>query len=214
VPAVLAYVIALVVAVAVVPLTGGRYARLAEIEFHRGWLLAVGLGLQIALDFLELPEARYDDLGVAILLLSYVALLGFCASNLTTKGFVLIGIGIALNALVIALNLGMPYKVSGELPRETTVKHRPTRDSDVAVFLSDQLTIGDPVNVAISIGDVVLGAGIVHFAYAGSRSRRRTRPPSRFVDLPAIERAEAVERGRQPAEEPTTRSSASNTLRS
>ncbi len=221
----LVYLVALVLAVAIVPLTSGRFARLTEIEFRRAWLLALGLGLQIGIEFVNLPEARMDDLGVAIVLLSYVALLGFCASNLTIGGIAIIGVGIALNALVIALNLGMPYKASGGIPRETTVKHRPTRSTDVAVFLSDQLTIGEPVNAAISIGDLVLGAGIVYFAYAGSRSRRQSRRPARFVDLPAAERAEVEEiqveqatsgngEAQARAGTATTRSSASKTARS
>src|SRR3954451_14829438 len=131
---VLAYLVAIVVAIVVVALTNGSVSQLAEVRFRRVWLLGAGLGLQILLEVIELAPARYDDVGVAILLVSYVALLGFCASNLRTRGIELIGVGIALNALVIALNLGMPYKVADGLPRETTAKHRPTRSSDIAVF--------------------------------------------------------------------------------
>jgi hypothetical protein len=144
-------------------------------------------------------------------LLSYVALLGFCASNLRTRGIELIGLGIALNAIVIALNLGMPYKVADGLTRETTVKHRPTRDADIAVFLSDQIVIGDPVDAAISIGDIVLAVGIVELAYVGSRRPRRGR--GRVLDLNAADEIDL--RNRQPTGVgPTTRSKASNTRRS
>ena len=179
------------------------------------WLLVVGLALQILLEVVDLAPARYDDVGVAILLVSYVALLGFCASNLRTRGIELIGLGIALNAIVIALNLGMPYKVADGLPRETTVKHRPTRDSDVAVFLSDQIVFGDPVDAAISVGDIVLAVGIVELAYFGSRRPRRRghgaatrddRPHRGGRDRPpGASAAGAVD---------TTRSKASNTRRS
>ena len=169
----IAYVVAIVVAIVIVPITNGSITRLADVRFRRAWLLVVGLALQILLEVVDLPRARYDDVGVAILLVSYVALLGFCASNLRTRGIELIGLGIALNATVIALNLGMPYKVADGLPRETTVKHRPTRDSDLAVFLSDQIVIGDPVDAAISVGDIVLAVGIVELAYFGSRRPRR-----------------------------------------
>ena len=220
----LAYAIALAVAIAIVPLTSGTFTRLAEVEFHRVWLLGAGLAIQIGLEVVDLPKARYEDLGLAILLLSYLALLGFCASNLRTRGFVLIGVGIALNAVVIALNAGMPYRVTSDVPRETTVKHRPTRDSDLAVFLSDQVTIGGPVDAAISLGDLVIAAGIVELAYIGSRRRRRRTPPTRvrYVDLPALERE--IDLREAQTEEPTgsaldptdetTRSSASNTRRS
>jgi hypothetical protein len=208
---VLAYVVAIVVAIVVVPLTNGSFSRLAEVRFRRAWLLAVGLALQILLEVVDLAPARYDDVGVAILLVSYVALLGFCASNLRTRGVELIGLGIALNAVVIALNLGMPYKVADGLPRETTVKHRPTRDSDIAVFLSDQLVLGDPVDAAISVGDVVLAVGIVELAYVGSRRPRR-RGRTRVIDLTAADEIDLRER--QPASAVTTRSKASSTRRS
>lgn len=213
--AVLAYVIALGVAVAIVPLTSGRYTKLAELEFHRTWLLFVGLALQIGVELVALPRSRYEDVGVGVLLLSYVALLAFCASNLRIRGVPLIGVGIALNAVVIALNLGMPYKVSGGLVRETTVKHRPTRSTDIAVVLSDQLTIGEPVNAAISIGDVMIGVGIVQLAYVGSRRRRRAPRVAHYVDLPSLERRDEIDlRDAQDVPDATTRSSASNTRRS
>jgi hypothetical protein len=208
---VLAYVVAIVVAIIVIPVTNGSINRLAEVRFRRVWLLVVGLALQIVVDLVDLPRARLDDLGIAILLASYVALLGFCASNLRTRGIELIGIGIALNALVIALNLGMPYKVADGIPRETTVKHRPTRSTDVAVFLSDQIVIGDPFDVAISIGDIVLAVGIVELAYFGSRRPRR-RGHRDMIDLTTADEIDL--RDGQAGETVTTRSKASSTRRS
>jgi len=207
---VLAYVVAIVVAIIVIPVTNGSITRLAEVRFRRVWLLVLGLALQVVVTVVDLPRARYEDLGVGILLVSYVALLGFCASNLRTRGIELIGIGIALNALVIALNLGMPYKVADGIPRETTVKHRPTRSTDVAVFLSDQIVIGDPFDAAISIGDIVLGVGVVELAYNGSRRPRRR--GSRVIDL--TEADEIDLRDRQAGAAVTTRSKASSTRRS
>ena len=208
---VLAYVIAIVVAIIVIPVTNGSITRLAEVRFRRVWLLVVGLALQLVVDVVDLPRARYEDLGVAILLASYLALLGFCASNLRTRGIELIGIGIALNAVVIALNLGMPYKVADGIPRETTVKHRPTRSTDVAVFLSDQIVIGDPFDAAISIGDIVLGVGIVELAYFGSRRPRR-RGRGAVIDLTAGDEIDL--RDAQAGAAVTTRSKASSTRRS
>ena len=219
---VLAYVIVIVLAIAVVKITDGTFTRLAEVRFARTWLLAVGLGLQVALPLIDVPQARLRDLGVGILLASYVAVLGFCVSNIRTRGIALIGLGIALNAGVIALNLGMPYKVVDGIPRETTIKHRPERATDILPVLSDRLAYGSPLNAAISIGDLVLFAGIVELAYANSRRvRHRTLPtPKRYVDLPAIEREREIDlRESQPedapavapARVPTRRSSTSKT---
>ena len=211
----LAYVIAIAVAVAVVPITDGSLVRLAEFKFARGWLLAVGLGLQVALTLIDIPKARLEDVGIALLLLSYVAILAFVASNLRTRGFVLIGAGIALNAAVIALNLGMPYRVVDGIPRETTIKHRPERSTDVLTILSDRMAYGAPLNAALSIGDLVLFGGFVEFAYANSRRKRRIPSRKRYVDLPALEAETVIDlRDAQPAdtsEADATRSSASNT---
>jgi hypothetical protein len=92
------------------------------------------------------------------------------------------------------------------------VKHRPTRDSDIAVFLSDQIVFGDPVHAAISIGDIVLAVGIVELAYVGSRRPRR-RGRGRVLDLTAADEIDL--RDRQPTGvATTTRSKASNTRRS
>jgi hypothetical protein len=213
---VLAYVAAIVVALLVIPVTNGSIATLADLRFRRVWLLVAGLGLQIALEVVTIPRSRYEDVGVAILLASYLALLGFAASNVRTRGFELITLGIALNALVIALNLGMPYRVANGLPRETTVKHRPNRSDDLALFLSDQIVLGAPVGAAISVGDLALGLGIVELAYFGSRRPRR-RGSARALDLTGVDEIDLRElpptrQARGVAT--TTRSNASSTRRS
>ncbi len=192
---VLFYVIVLALAVGVVKATDGTFTRLSETRYSRGWLLAAGLGIQIILDVVELPPVRFDDVGVAGLLLSYVAILGFCASNLRVRGVALIGFGIALNAVVIALNLGMPYQVVAGEPPETTVKHRPERPTDILPILSDQIAYGSPINAAISIGDLVLGLGMIELAYANSRRLRRRRASNapRYVDLSALERDQVID---------------------
>ncbi len=215
---VLVYAVALLVAVAVVIVTDGTFTRLAEVSFERAWLLAAGLGLQILVDVINLPPSRYDDVGFGILLLSYVAVLGFIASNIRTRGILVIGIGIALNVFVIALNAGMPYHVVDGLPRETTVKHRPERSTDLLPVLSDRFATGSPFRAAISIGDLVLFAGIVELAYAGSRRARRSsrardqNAPTRYVDLPVAEESDGVIDLREPQADATTRSSATSTL--
>jgi len=62
-----------------------------------------------------------------------------------------------------------------EVPIERTVKHRPQRDGDRLRFLSDVIYPPDPIYEVLSVGDLVIGAGIVVTVYAGSR-RRSPRP--------------------------------------
>lgn len=174
----------LLVAVAVVVVTRGSFVQLAQLSVRWGWTLAVALVLQVALSVVEVPEARIDDLGFGLLMLSYALLLAFCVLNLRITGVAIVGIGVALNALVIGLNVGMPTRpdektsASGEVievPIERTVKHRPQDDGDRLRFLSDVIYPPDPIYEVLSVGDLVIGVGIVVTAYAGSR-RRSPRP--------------------------------------
>ena len=83
---VLVYAIAFLAAVLVVPATKGRFRVLARIPLERMWMLFAGLALQIGLDYIGLEPSRYDDVGLAILLASYVLILGFAISNLRVGG--------------------------------------------------------------------------------------------------------------------------------
>ena len=106
-----------------------------------------------------------------------------------------IGLGIALNALVIGLNQGMPTADnevttrSGrtiEEPIERTARHRPESDDDLLPFLGDRLRVPEPVDEVISIGDIVIGLGIILVSYQGSRVRparsRRSERTARIAE--------------------------------
>jgi hypothetical protein len=197
---VLVYAIALLAAVLVVPLTKGSFRVLAHMPIARGWMLFAGLGLQIGLDYLDLPRARYDDVGLAILLASYVLIIGFAFSNLRLGGMAIILIGISLNAVVIALNAGMPYTAPAGERAEVTVKHRPEKPNDVLPVLSDRIAIGDPFNVAMSFGDIIIAAGLIDLCYQNSRRKRHEAVIDESadveVDLAMYERVLADEGGR------------------
>jgi Family of unknown function (DUF5317) len=172
------------VALVVVLVTRGSFSRLYRLPIQSIWMVLVALTIQIFLAFVELPSDRFDDLGLALVLASYAFLLAFCFVNLRISMMWVIGLGIALNALVIGLNQGMPtadHEVttrSGrtiEEPIERTVKHRPESDDDLLPFLGDRLRAPEPVDEVISIGDVVIGLGIILVCYQGSRVRRPAR---------------------------------------
>ncbi len=132
-----------------------------------------------------------------------------------------ITVGIAMNAFVIALNQGMPYRVPEGVKRETTVKHRPEKPDDVLPELGDYIVLGSPVDASISFGDLVIAVGLVDLTYRASRrprrarSRRRwsaersatpARPDARRDRRARVERAAAAT-----GVAPATRSSASST---
>ena len=173
--AVLVYAAALLAALVIVPLTRGSFRRLATIDVQRLWLLFAGLGIQVALELVEFPAAHRETVGFGLVLASYLALLGFCASNLRLAGMGVVTIGVALNAFVIAANQGMPYRVADGREPTVTVKHRPERPGDVLPVLGDRIVLPEPVAAGISFGDLILAVGLVELCYRNSRVPRRAR---------------------------------------
>ena len=71
--------VAIAVALVIPLLTGGSYTRLVMTNWRWSPALFAGLGLQILLEFIDLPAARRDDVGFGLLLLSYALIIAFCA---------------------------------------------------------------------------------------------------------------------------------------
>lgn len=166
---------AFLLALIIIPLTGGSFRRLAELQFDASWLLFSGLGLQIVIQSTDvIPADHVDTLGFGLLLASYVLILGFGMMNLRITGMAIITIGIALNTVVIAANQGMPYRPTGNEPREISIKHRPERPGDVLTVLDDRIYVPGPLPESVSFGDLILGVGIIDVAYRASRPTRRS----------------------------------------
>jgi Family of unknown function (DUF5317) len=175
------FVATIALALIVVVATKGSFQRLGSLHFTLIWLLFAALAIQIALEFVDIPHDRIEDVGVGVLLLSYALIFWFCIANRKVKGMSLITVGVALNVLVITLNQGMPTKDDVRerngrevhVPIEQTVKHRPQGDDDVLGFLGDVITVPGLPNQQFSIGDIVMGLGIIDLCFEGSRRPRR-----------------------------------------
>ena len=175
------FVATIALAIIVVVVTKGSVERLGRLRFRMLWLLFLGLAIQIVLEVVDFPKDRIEDVGFAILLLSYACILAFCLLNRSVRGMTIIAIGVALNVLVIALNQGMPTKDDVRkragrevhVPIEQTVKHRPQEDDDLLAFLGDVITAPGFPNQQFSIGDIVMGLGIVDLCFEGSRVPKR-----------------------------------------
>jgi chromate transport protein ChrA len=171
----------IVVAVLVVAVTKGSFQRIGRIHLNALWLLLVALIIQVALELVDFPAQRIDDVGLAILLTSYVLIFAFCFLNRHTGGMVIIAIGVALNVLAIALNGGMPTKDEVQrrngrdvhVPIERTVKHKPRESDDKLPFLGDVITAPGVPNQQFSVGDIVIGIGVVDICFEASRRPRR-----------------------------------------
>ena len=162
--------------------TRGSLRELAKLRVAAGWLLVSGLVIQAALEYVNFPKSEIETVGYGLLMLSYALILAFCITNLGTRGFGVILIGIAMNALVIGLNQGMPTKPIGDdaqgnrvyKPVEQTVKHRQQRGDDLLGILGDRILFPRPLDTLVSFGDLVIGVGIIELAYYASR--RASRP--------------------------------------
>jgi hypothetical protein len=173
-------VLTVVAAAIVVLVTWGDPRRLAGLKISGVWLLFVGLVLQIIIEFVDIPKDQIESLGYGLLMASYAFILAFCFVNVSTRGFGLIAVGIALNALVIGLNQGMPTRAIGndpagnrvEKPIEQSVKHRPESDGDLLGFLGDKIVLPEPFDEVLSAGDLVIAIGICELAYFGTRRRQ------------------------------------------
>lgn len=180
------------VGLAVGLLWGGSWRGLAEAGF-RWWPLAlVGLALQVV----PVPSDWDEWVGPALLLASYVVLLGFVAANLRRPGFALIAAGFVLNALAISLNGGMPVsdwalrRASGpeyeetrqRLVEEGGAKHHLADEDDVLRPITDVIPLGWPFRQVLSVGDLVWLAG-TGWAVAGA-TRARGAGSSRSPAVP------------------------------
>jgi hypothetical protein len=173
-----------IVAAAMIPLlTRGSYTRLFRVELHWTWLLGTGLLIQIGLEYVSMPRQYWHNWGFGLLIASYVLILAFCARNLVLRGMGIVFIGIACNALVIALNQGMPVKLPAQFRDQsfaiTTVKHHPQVHGERLLVLSDIIILEHPYDVAMSFGDLILAVGICDVAYNASRNPRKRRRRAR-----------------------------------
>jgi hypothetical protein len=172
----------LVAAILVVLVTRGSLAQLSRLRVSAGWFLVAGLAIQAALEYIDFPRDQIDTLGYSLLMISYGLILAFCVTNLSTRGFGVIAIGIAMNALVIGLNQGMPTKAIGTDAEgnrifksvQQTVKHRQERDDDLLGILGDRILFPKPLNEVVSFGDLVIAVGLCELVYYGSRRRERS----------------------------------------
>ncbi len=153
----------LVLAIVVGAFRGGKLRNLTEIRVVSWWLLPVGF-LVLAASSL-VPDST-GDLGVWLVLGSYVPLLLFVWLNRDLTGIWIAGVGILMNFTVIAINGGMPVLAeaariageTGELVLDS--KHVLLTDATRLPFLADVLPLPRAV---LSLGDVFLAIGVAVF---------------------------------------------------
>ncbi|MGH2748363.1 MAG: DUF5317 domain-containing protein [Actinomycetota bacterium] len=166
-------------------LRGGSLTALADTRFRWVALLLTGLAVQVIYDIWR-PEGLSDRGALMIVLASFAAVAGFLLINWRLPGMVLAGTGLALNVVAIAANGAMPVwdravdaaGLSTPSSEEFGVKHEPLTDDTVLPWITDVIPI--PIlETVISVGDVLLAAGIGWLVFARTVSRSGDREVAR-----------------------------------
>jgi hypothetical protein len=173
--------LAIVLALAVGLLAGGRLTGLADLKIRWPLLAPIGLALQL------LP-VRGAELSMTLLYVSFAILLVFVLSNIRMPGGALILLGLVLNLSVIGLNGGMPvtnHALVASHQQDTLklliddggAKHHLATSKDVLLPLADIIPIGWGIDQVVSAGDIATGLGIMWLIVASMRRRTIDRPP-------------------------------------
>jgi hypothetical protein len=181
-------VVAVVVGIVIGYLTGGRLTAMGEADLRWPAALYLGIGIQVASLFLD------GALGTGAVVVSYLVLMLFAARNVAFAGMGIVLVGVALNALVIGVNSGMPVRgdaivASGYTTRDALDeirfddKRHLERDDDRLTFLGDIIPIPG-VGEVLSFGDLVMSVGVADVIVHLMRTNRRrnggaVRPPAR-----------------------------------
>jgi hypothetical protein len=177
------------VALATVPLTGGRLSRLAALRWRAPWLLPLALVTQVVvLEVPGLPETAAEAAHVA----TYGLAAAFVVVNRQVAGLWLVALGAACNGVVIALNGGtLPASptamaAAGIETGDAFVNSGPV-DGAVLGWLGDVFAVPEPFPLAnvFSVGDVLIVAGAFWVVHAASRRPVAADPAAPTEALPA-----------------------------
>ena len=177
---------ALLLALASVPLRGGRISALADVQFRSPWLALVAILLQIAV--ISILPGGSQGVHRGVHLVSYALIAAFVVANRRFPYLWLISLGGACNLLAIVANGGvMPASASAleragihQAPAEFA-NSTPVAGAHLS-FLGDVFAVPGwlPISNVFSVGDVILllGALLAFHRVCGSRPFRTPAPVS------------------------------------
>jgi hypothetical protein len=160
--------VSILLAVTVSYARGGRLHRIADAPLRWSGLLFAGVALQALVDLDAtrgfLPGAGWTS--YALLLVSQLLVLAWVVANWHLPGTRLVMLGLGLNALVMAANGAMPVDPAAiralgiDGATVSGGKHVLLDDATRLPWLADIWPL-PPLRSIISVGDVVLAAGLI-----------------------------------------------------
>ena len=171
---------------------GGRPAGLAALKFRWAWLAVAGFLIQVVL-FSGPVSERIGSAGPPIYVASTAMVLIAVAANIRIPGMVLVVLGAACNLAAIVANGGyMPVSPAAvaAMGRDEIAGYSNSAviESPALAPLTDVIVLPAwlPFTNIVSIGDVLIGLGILVVIATAMRSARRTaEEPGRRPD-PAL----------------------------
>ena len=180
-------------------LLGGSPAGLGTIRFRWAGLALIGFLAQVVL-FSDPVTARVGDLGPPLYVASTALVFVAVLRNLAIRGMPLVALGAASNLAAIVANGGyMPASPSAaaEMGRSASDTYSNTAivESPVLAQLTDVIPLPQwlPFANIVSVGDILIAAGIVVVIAAAMRAGRR-----RPADPEAAEPVSPVPTGNAP----------------
>jgi Family of unknown function (DUF5317) len=181
--------IIVVVAIVVGFLARGSLRPFERLTVHRWGMALAGLALQVV----PLPHGVNRAEVTAVMVVSYALLIAFLWVNRQLPAVPIVLVGLSLNLLVIAPNAGMPVSASAVRaaggtvadvpPAGTADKHHLMSNRDVLRPLGDVIPGPPPLGVVLSVGDLLLYAGVAIFVVMVMRGRfgENRRKPTRWM---------------------------------
>jgi uncharacterized protein DUF5317 len=165
----------LLVALAVAPLLGGRWSRLGDLRIRKPVVFYLAFALQVvAFPFSRLPWSTPDRAAVVLWLVSYGLLAVGAACNLRLPGVRLVAVGMLSNLAAILANGGHMPALPSAL-RAAGLHFEQSRNSTRLAsphlaWLVDRWATPHwvPLGNVYSVGDVLISAGAVVFAFAAT----------------------------------------------
>ncbi|MDW7740297.1 MAG: DUF5317 domain-containing protein [Bacillota bacterium] len=163
-------------------LRNGKVKNLGKSSFSLWFIMFIAIAIQILIwvDYTFLPGylASYYPY---LYTLSFFLLVTFIIFQGWQFGIVIIGIGILLNFLVIAANDGkmpvditkMPPEAAEELiASDSSPFHTAMTEETPLAILGDRISVPYKKNQLLSIGDIILAAGVTFYIQHNMRKKK------------------------------------------